>query len=592
MYKKIIIIYCIALLVLFSANLKADTDNANKRTNVIIILSDDQGYGDFSCHGNPVLETPNLDRLYNESVRFNNFHVTPVCAPTRGQLMTGLDAMNNKACMVPSGRNLMRRDIITMPEVFRQNGYQTGIFGKWHLGDNYPDRPMDKGFQKCIWFKGHGLASSIEFDNDYYQTRYLDSLETKFAGKYCTNLWFDEAIKWMNEMCKSKRPFFTYLALNAPHGPLYSPEEDYRFYRNNGLDSTTSAFYGMIRNIDQNMNRLDKWLKMKKIKENTLVIFMNDNGGTHGVKVFIAEMRGTKGSNYDGGHRAACFIRWPEGNFGNPRTVHCASEIQDLLPTFVDLFALKTDTTIKYDGQSLKPVLTQNNEPPGERMFVVQYGGRLRPEKYFSCVVFDSWRLVGKNELYDLSRDPGQKNNVAGKYPDVLIKMKTYYDNWWKDVAHGIDNIIPVVVGSEKENPVILTSNNWIGVDVDNQRRVALAEGSPRGGTMNIEVQESSKYLIELSRWPFHLNLKLAGFGPDTTIGGSKIIRGKAVPIEYGCFALNSNEPIIVKSFPDATRIKIELDFSAGENSFQAWFRDINGKDLCGAYYVRLQKIF
>ncbi len=578
---------CIASSLLITLNMKAESKIT--KPNVIIVLSDDQGYGDFSCLGNPVLKTPALDKLYNESVRFGNFHVAPVCSPTRGQLLTGLDAMHNKACMVPSGRNIMRRDIITMPDVFRQNGYQTGIFGKWHLGDHYPDRPMDRGFQKCIWFKGWGLASEIEYDNDYYNTRYLDSIETKFSGKYCTNLWFDEAKKWMGEMIDQKRPFFTYLALNTPHGPFDSPAEDSEFYLNQGLDRNTASFFGMIRNIDQNMEQLDSWLEKKKIKENTLIIFMNDNGGTGGVRIFNGGMKGSKGSNDEGGHRAACFVRYPEGHFGKPRTVNYPSQIQDLLPTFIDLFGLKSKA--KFDGESLKPMLTQENKKFSDRMFVVQYGGRIKPEKYYCCVVWDSWRLVENKGLFDLSNDPTQNVNVADKYPEILHKMQTYYEKWWKTVAPGVEEIIPLFVGSDEENPIVLTSNNWVGVDVDNRTVVANAAGTPRGGAINIEVLQEGKYSIKLSRWPFHLNWKLNMAGPEKNYAGNLLPVGKALPIEIGCFSLNNESPLIAKSSPDATYLSFEINLLKGRNSIQSWFRDEYGKDLCGAYYICLQRL-
>jgi arylsulfatase len=578
---------CIVSSLLLAPNMKAECKIA--KPNVIIVLSDDQGYGDFSCHGNPVLKTPALDKLYTESVRFGNFHVAPVCSPTRGQLLTGLDAMHNKACMVPSGRNIMRRDIVTMPDVFRQNGYQTGIFGKWHLGDHYPDRPMDRGFQKCIWFKGWGLASEIEFDNDYYNTRYLDSIETKFSGKYCTDLWFDEAKKWMGEMIDQKKPFFTYLALNTPHGPFDSPAEDREFYLNQGLDQNTASFFGMIRNIDQNMEQLDRWLEENKIKENTLIIFMNDNGGTGGVRIFNGGMKGSKGSNDEGGHRAACFVRYPEGHFGKPRTVDYPSQIQDLLPTFIDLFGLKTKA--RFDGVSLKPMLTHENKKFSDRMFVVQYGGRIKPEKYYCCVVWDSWRLVENKALFDLSNDPAQNVNVAGKYPEILHKMQTYYENWWKTVAPGVEEVIPLFVGSDKENPIVLTSNNWIGVDVDNRTVVANAAGTPRGGAINIDVQEEGKYRIKLSRWPFHLNWKLNIAGPEKNYAGNLLPVGKALPIEFGCFSLNNTAPLIAKSSPDATYLSFEINLLKGGNSLQSWFRDEYGKDLCGAYYICLQRL-
>ena len=588
MIKTSFIAGCIGSSILVGVNLNVAAKTT--RPNVIIVLSDDQGYGDFSCHGNPVLKTPALDKLYGESVRFGNFHVAPVCTPTRGQLMTGLDAMRNKACMVPSGRNIMRRDIQTMPEIFRDNGYETGIFGKWHLGDHYPDRPMDRGFQKCVWFKGWGLASEIEYDNDYYAVRYLDSLTVSYSGKYCTDFWFGESIKWMDKMVDSEKPFFTYLALNTPHGPFDSPAEDREFYANQGLDKVTASFFGMIRNIDQNMAQLDRWLEKKKIKDNTLIVFMNDNGGTVGVKTYNAGMKGSKGSNDEGGHRAACFIRYPDGNFGKPRTVEYASEIQDLLPTFVDLFGLRTKA--KFDGVSLKPMLTLENKEFGDRMFVVQYGGRIKPEKYYSCVVWDAWRLVENKGLFDLSTDPEQKVNLADKNPEVLARMRAFYEDWWKGVGPEVEKLVPLWVGSEKENPIMLTSNNWMGVDVDNRNVVANAAGTPRGGEMKIEVLEAGDYLVELSRWPFHLNRSLTIVGPDKTFAETETILnpGKALPIEFGCFSLNNTEPMVAKTSPDATKISFGVKFEKGRNTIQSWFRDANGNDLKGAYYVRLTK--
>ncbi|MDX9882982.1 MAG: arylsulfatase [Prolixibacteraceae bacterium] len=559
------------------------------KPNVIVVLSDDQGYGDFSCHGNPVLKTPALDRLHSESIRFGNFHVSPLCTPTRGQLMTGLDAMRNGAATVLTGRNLLRRDIITMPEIFSKNGYATGIFGKWHLGDNYPDRPMDRGFQKCVWHKGWGLLSEIEFDNDYYETRYLDSLETKQSGEYCTNLWFGKAIEWMEKTAAKKQPFFTYLALNAPHGPFDSPAQDYNFYRNQVTDSVTACFLGMVRNIDRNMARLDEWLEKSGLKNNTLLVFMNDNGGTGGVELYNAGMRDKKGSNYEGGHRAACFMRWPDGNLTGGRTIADATQIQDLLPTFIDLCGLQADVSYPFDGKSLASTLLKS-KPLNDRMFVVQYGGHVQPEKYFSCVVWDSWRLVGNDELYDLSADPGQKNNVAKMYPERMDKMQVFYENWWKEIEPGINNIIPVVVGSEKENPVIFNSDNWVDGAVNTQWKVAQAGGSPQGDTTYIQVAKDGKYKIELSRWPFHLQRSLTNAGPKISVGGTGIRPGKAVSVQSGCISLDNQEPLVKESLPNDTKITFELELTAGTTTFRGWFKDENGEDLCGAYYVKVER--
>jgi hypothetical protein len=193
--------------------------------------------------------------------------------------------------------------------------------------------------------------------------------------------------------------------------------------------------------------------------------------------------------------------------------------------------------------------------------------------------------------LYDLAVDPGQITDVADKHPEVLAKMKAYYENWWKGVSVEMDNLIPLWVGSSKENPIMLTSNNWMGVDVDNRTVVANAAGTPRGGEMKIEVQEGGSYLVELSRWPFHLNRKLNIAGPEKTFAETQLVTGKALPIAFGCFSLNSSVPMIAKSSADDTKIGFEVKLEKGKNTIQSWFRDITGNDLKGAYYVRLQKM-
>ena len=572
-----------ALLCLSVLSVKAD-----QKPNVIVILTDDQGYGDFSCHGNPVLKTPALDRFHDQSVRFSNFHVAPLSTPTRGQLMTGLDAMHNKASTVLSGSCMMRRDIITMPEVFAQNGYKTGIFGKWHLGDNYPDRPMDRGFEKSNWIKGWGLSSEIEFDNDYYKTRYLDGLTTVQSDQYCTDMWFKKSMEWMESKQNAGETFFTFLSLNVPHGPFLAPRADFLSYCSN-LDEKTAHFFGMIQNVDKNMDVLDKWLDDKGLKENTFIVYLTDNGTAGGMSVYNANMRGQKGSYYDGGHRAACFIKWPDGNLGLPRTIDHASNVQDLLPTFIDLFDLNVAPEHQFDGISLKPLL-MNEVVEKDRMFVVQQGPHVNPSKYNSCVVYDTWRLVGQNELYDLSVDPGQETNVAQQNPAILNQMRAYYESWWLTVYDQNAKHIPLVIGSEVENPVILTSADWVGSGPNTQWNVAAGNDDVNGYWV-IDAKVGGNYKMELSRWPFHINRSLTVTGPATAVGGTSIRIGKALAIDAGCISLNSNNPVEVKSIVNETKITFNINVPQGVNTLKAFFRDKNGQYLCGAYYVRIEKI-
>ncbi len=579
-----------------------------RKPNVIVILSDDQGYADFSCYGNPILKTPNLDKLHSESISFSNFHVSQVCTPTRGELMSGLDALHNKASMVPSGRNLMKRNIATMPQVFKENGYTTGLFGKWHLGDSYPDRPHDKGFDRVVWHKGWGIPSEIEFDNDYYKTRYIDQFKTIQSDKYCTDLWFEEAIKWMDKKADIKdKPFFSYIALNAPHGPLFAKPKDKALYSGIAKDSATASFFGMIHNIDENMKTLDTWLEEKQIKENTIVIYMNDNGGTTGVKTYNAGMRGKKGSNYDGGHRGACFIRYPK-EIKTAKIINYPSRIADLLPTLIDL--LDFNNQDDFDGVSLKSQLL-GVEKKKDRMFVVQYGGRIKPKKYYSCVVYNNWRLVGENELYNLTEDAGQKNNLIKINVAIANKMKKFYENWWKDVAPTIEEMVPVIIDTENENPTTITSNTWTEVDVDNAYRVsaAYAVGEKKGGIWNLNAMHTKNYSIELSRWPFHINTPLTSAGPTHSVGGTHLFQQVeygfspnelkrlpskrklrptvSLPIHHAILMVDGVKTKII-ALEDATSLTLKLKLKKGDHKVQAWFEDIDNKAICGAYYMKI----
>ena len=563
------------------------------RPNVVIVVTDDQGSGDLSCMGNPILWTPHLDRLAAEGVRLTDFHVAPVCTPTRGQLMTGQDALRNGARSVPAGTNMIWRSVPTMAEIFRGSGYRTGLFGKWHLGDHYPDRPMDRGFEKAIWFGGWGVSSDVEFDNDCLKIRYRDGNQVSVADRYCTDSWFDQALQWMDNCRKAKQPFFCYIATNAPYGPLWSQEKDAAPYRSR-VPSQVADFFGMIANIDENMGRLENWLIDSGLRDNTIVIFMTDNGGTAGRKIFNAGLREGKGSYYDGGHRVPCFVRWPAGGIHGGREMNQPAQVQDILPTLVDLCRLNPPTSAHFDGISLGSVLRNPQASLPDRMMVVQYGGRTRAEKYDCCVIWGNWRLVKGTELYDVSRDRGQEHDVSQAHPDVVQQMRQFYDTWWASIEPRVYEYQPLIVGTDQENPVILSSNYWAGVDVDNHHRVSAAEGGPRGGPYHIEVVTPGRYRIELRRWPFHCNEPLGSPGPKVTVAGrplENVIRTrKALPIAGAALVVGNHE-FQKETSPDALGVVFEVPLPAGRTTLQGWFRDSQGNDLCGAYYVSVEQM-
>jgi arylsulfatase A-like enzyme len=554
---------------------------APAKPNVIILLTDDQGYGDLSCHGNPVLRTPNMDKLHSESVRFVDFHAAPMCTPCRGQLMSGVDALHNKATSVTAGRASLRRDLPTMADVFAASGYSTGLFGKWHLGDHYPYRPMDRGFQQAKYFLGFGMSSAPEFDNDYFDGRYLDKGVSKQFHGYCTDFWFGEAMSWMREQHQKSQPFFCYLPTNAPHGPAWVADEFSAPYRKPGLPAD---FFGMIANVDMNLGKLEKFLADTGLRENTILIFMTDNGGTGGVRVFNAGMRGNKTTYYEGGHRVPCFVRWPAGGLRPVGDIDTPGGMQDWLPTLIDLCGLKKPAQAKFDGASLAAILKDPKQALADRMIVVQYGQV--PEKFDSCVMWNKWRLVAGKELYDLKSDPGQKTDVADKHPDVVEKMRAHYERWWAPIEPTLRDFAPISIGSPKENPVTLVSSDWEDIYADNPGHVLNAAGGPRGGPWSIFVERDGEYEIALYRWPPQLKLPLNAPCPAQKHVKGTLQAGKALPVAAAKLAVQGQEAAKHTAAADTHAIfRVKLK-GGRKTTLQGWFQDDKGTDLCGSFYA------
>ncbi|RMG00777.1 MAG: N-acetylgalactosamine 6-sulfate sulfatase (GALNS), partial [Planctomycetota bacterium] len=390
---------------------------------------------------NPILKTPNLDALYRESVRFTDFHVSPFCTPTRAALMTGNHPGYTGAYRTSSGRTMMHRDEKTVANLFADAGYVTGMIGKWHLGDCAPHRPQDRGFQHVLWHRCGGVGQASDYwGNDYFDDTYeRASAENrqgtfeKFEG-YCTDVWFREALRFVEQ--NRERPFFLYLATNAPHGPYRVPPEWAEPYLGN-KDVANANFYGMIANIDHNMGILRQRLQQLGLADNTILIFMTDNGTAAGAKFrgldsepivgFNAGMRGKKSSVDDGGHRVPFFIHWPKGGLTGGRDIGTLAAHIDVLPTLADLCGIPVPEEYDLDGISLKPLLDGSDRPWPRDHHVIQFhggaGGTALPSKpfEFSVVLTERWRLVnsGGQFLYDIQADPTQRHDVAAEHPDV-----------------------------------------------------------------------------------------------------------------------------------------------------------------------------
>jgi arylsulfatase len=575
----------LASLLLLAPGLAGSTGAAAPaaKPNVIVLLTDDNGYGDLSCHGNPVVKTPNFDRLHGQSVRLTDFHVAPMCTPTRGQLMTGLDALHSGASSVCAGRSFIRRGIPTMAEVFAASGYRTGHFGKWHLGDSYPNLPHQRGFQESVYFLGWGITSMADlWQNDCFDGRFRHNGALKQYKGYCTDVWFDLAMNWIKAGRDSGKPFFVYLPTNAAHGPHWVPAMYKKPYQGRG----PAGFYGMIANLDENLGRLDAFLRDNGLTDNTILIYLNDNGGTAGVNVYNAGMRGRKTQYYEGGHRAACFVRWPAGKLRKPCDIDALTEVQDLLPTLIELCDLRAPRQAKFDGVSLAGALRGTADAPAGRRLVVQYGQR--PVKWDCAVLWDKWRLVHGKELYDLKTDPGQKKDVAAGRPEVVGKMRDHYEKWWAGVAPTLDDFSPISVGSDRENPVTLSAADWANVYCDNMNN--LRGGINRNGPWHLLVERDGTYEVELRRWPKEADAALAAGVPAFKAVDGGLPAGKALPVAKARLklgALDETRPVAAGD----KGVTFTLDLKAGTRTqMQSWLYDADGKELCGAYFAYLRR--
>ena len=561
---------------------------AADKPNIIIVITDDQGYGDVGAHGNTMIKTPNLDRLHGQSVRLTDYHVDPTCSPTRSALMTGRYSSRTGVWHTIMGRSMMASDEVTVAELLRDAGYRTAAFGKWHLGDNYPCRPQDQGFEHTVIHGGGGVGQTPDYwGNDYFDDTYwVNGTPTKFEG-YCTDVWFREALKFIEQSKGGDKPFFAYISTNAPHGPFLVDEKYSKPYEDKGVPGNMAKFYGMIENIDENMGLLMKKLDEWKLADNTVLIFTTDNGtaagagalasgkevnvkpGTGGWPGFNAGMRATKGSPFDGGHRVPMFIRWPGGKLGNARDIDTLTAHIDVLPTLCDLAGVKVPGELKIDGTSLAPLLKNLNIKWPDRTLLVHSQRIENPKKGKTfAVMTERWRWVDGKGLYDITADPGQQNDLSDKHPDVVKQLSAAYDKWFDSISTRFDEYVRIGIGSEKENPVHLTCHDWH----TNNGGVPWHQGhierdQKANGYWAIDATKAGKYAITLRRRPAH----------DPKPIGEEIAR-----VQIG--KLNAEAPIA----KGATSVTIEVELDAGPATLQTWFGE--GNKATGAYFVEIEK--
>jgi arylsulfatase A-like enzyme len=456
--KQSLLLFLVTLLLCTPTAFAQNEDSlAGSRPNIILVMTDDQGMGDLSCLGNPILRTPHLDELYTQSTRLTDFHVSPTCAPTRSAIMSGRHEFRNGVTHTIKERERMALSSTTFPALLHASGYETGIFGKWHLGDEDEYQPYNRGFSEVFIHGAGGIGQSYEGScadfppNQASEGKYFDNVilhnDTLVQTEgFCTDVFFQAALGWMKTQLESDTPFFAYITPNAPHGPMIAPEEYKRRWLDDGWDENTAGRYGMIENIDDNMGRLMQKLDEWDVWDDTLVIFMTDNGqaGRSGRQngeprqMFTAGFKSGKGSPYEGGSHVPAFWRW-KGVLGEGVDITALTAHIDMYQTFCDLADAEIPDGIhNIDGRSLLPLLEDPNAAWDDRCLFFhtgrwEKGADPNNSQYKSCAVRSTrWRLVNNSILYDITADPFETTDVAEDHPEIVAELQREFDAWWK----------------------------------------------------------------------------------------------------------------------------------------------------------------
>ena len=512
-----------------------------ERPNIVLVMTDDQGYGDFGFTGNPVLETPHLDALAAQSARVERFYVSPVCTPTRASLMTGRYNYRTRAIDTYIGRAMMEPEEVTIAEMLRDAGYATGIFGKWHLGDAYPMRAMDQGFEESLVHRGGGIGQPS--DPPGGEGRYTDAVlfrngQREETTGYCTDVYFDAAFDFMERAAGEGRPFFAYVPTNAPHGPFHDVPEDWlEQYRRVDLTAALpnpeqaseqvldrlARSYAMISNIDENVGRLMAQLDELGLAENTLVVFLVDNGPDR--DRYNAGLRGRKGTVFEGGIRSPLLARWPARLPAGGDAVDRIAAHIDITPTLLEAAGVQPPARLHLDGRSLLGLLAGEGDAAAwpDRALYFQFHRGDVPTAFRSfAAVGQRYKLVHpsprgegdwdgelKLELYDLEADPGESRNLVTEQSEIVARMSDDYRRWFEDVSSTRpDNYAPprIIVGTDHEPITVLTRQDWRRITADQgwqpTSRGRWLLSAKEDATFDIEVR-----LIDGSAGPLRLDL-------------------------------------------------------------------------------------
>ena len=472
-----------------------------RRPNIVFILTDDQGWADMSGHGNPHVETPTLDRLAESSVELRNFYVSPLCSPTRASLMSGQYAYRTNVVSTGQGLSSINPEINTLAERLKENGYSTALFGKWHLGDVYPHRAQDQGFDEVLTHVNGNLQAYPPFNPYLNPILIHNGTEERHSG-YCMDIFTNHAIRYIHE--NRDKPFFVFLPTNTPHRPLEITEEYLAKYRDMGLKDQTARVYAMVENIDDNVKRMLTALENEGLVDNTIFIFMNDNSPTSlEDDRYLAGLRGKKTFVYEGGIKAICLVKYPAAFLGNRKLDEISAHI-DILPTLLDLSNIPYSPD-ELDGISLAPLLKGESNTLHERyLFWQSHSGMPQQERAFA-VRQGNYKLVQQNkvngsfdpgihtnyELFNVALDPLEEKNLVEKKPEIKDRLLAEYKKWFHEVTSDYKDLpYPILLDPAIQDPVVLTRRDWLGTRgiQDNET-----------GHWMVNVQEDTDYTLEVS---------------------------------------------------------------------------------------------
>ena len=587
---KYVIISLIGLVGFFACHNKSDP----QKPNVIIVMTDDQGIGDMSYHGNPYLKTPNLDAFARESVSLTNFHVSPLCTPTRSAIITGQYPIRNGAWATFKGRDAIMHSNPTIADIFKENGYRTALFGKWHLGDNYPSRPTDCGFDYAVHHSSGGVGELSDYwGNNYFDDVYSVNNEPKQFEGYCTDVWFDETIQYIES--NKEDPFFIYLATNAPHSPLIVADkykEPYKPLEGSKIES--ASYLGMIANIDKNFGKLDAYLKNSGLAENTILIFLTDNGTQFGFNSekgfgFNKGFVGNKSDKEEGGHRVPFYIRWPKVGISGEVGLDFLSAHIDLIPTLAGLCNLYIPDGSYLDGVDLAEPILNKETSIDQRTVFIHHRQDWRPPDPIkgSCIMQDQWRLINGNRLYDMESDQKQTINLISENQELinnLLKENAVFIEQTQALNDYLN--LPVAkVGTPYQEEIKLTIQHAIGEAGGIWKAEHVAAGVKNSNSKYaIEIIAPGDYVISCRRWPKECPGPFLGIPLENPKNQFEYQTISPEKVRIRIFDKTCEQMIHV----DQEAVEFKLKLPAGRTMLETVC--IEGDESYGVYYTYLRR--